>query len=140
MDLQVMELAHRITPFLLSLMPYLLKMGEKATEEVGKKIGGEGWDKAKALWSKLGRKDEVKIAAETAVALPDNPAIQLGLETEIARALEEDKDLRQEITRLWGEAKAAGVTVLAKGVRSVAIGGNVNKSTIVTGDDNKVKR
>lgn len=99
MDPKVLELAQKITPFLLPLLPYLLKVGEKAAEEVGKKIGGEAWDKAKALWGKLGRKDKVKTAAEAAVALPDNPAIQQGLETEIARALEADTALREEVAQ-----------------------------------------
>ena len=99
MDPQVLELAQKITPFLLPLMPYLLKIGEKATEEIGKKIGGEAWDKAKALWGKLSRKDKVKAAAEAAVALPDNPATQQVLETEIARALEEDTALREEVAQ-----------------------------------------
>ena len=99
MDPKVLELAQKITPFLLPLLPYLLKVGEKAAEEVGKKIGGEAWDKAKALWGKLGRKDKVKTAAEAAVALPDNPAIQQGLETEIARALEADTSLREEVAQ-----------------------------------------
>jgi ubiquinone/menaquinone biosynthesis C-methylase UbiE len=41
-----------------------------------------------------------------------------------------------DVTRLWGEAKAAGVTVTASGDRSVAIGGNVSGSVIVTGHRN----
>lgn len=74
------------------------------------------------------------------MALPENPAIQQGLEAEIARALEEDPALRGEIARLWGEAQAAGVTVTARGERSVAIGGDVTGSVIVTGDRNTVQQ
>jgi hypothetical protein len=99
MDPKILELAQKIGAFLLPLLPYLIKAGEKAAEEAGKKIGGEAWDKAKALWGKLGRKERVQKAAETAVALPDNPAIQQGLETEIARALEEDAALREQVAQ-----------------------------------------
>lgn len=134
------ELAQKIGAFLLPLLPYLLKAGEEAAKEAGKKFGGEAWDRAKALWGKLTHKERVQKAAEAAVALPENPAIQQGLETEIARALEEDQDLRREITRLWGEAEAAGVTVTASGNRSVAIGGDVSGSVIITGDHNQVKK
>lgn len=74
---------------------------------------------------------------EVGAALPDNPATQQALETEIARALQEDGALRQEIARLWGEAQDAGVTIIASGNRSVAIGGDVTGSTIITGDQNR---
>jgi hypothetical protein len=140
MDLNIVELAQKISAFLLSLLPYLLKIGDKAAEEAGKKIGGEAWDKAKALWDKLRRKKNVEQVAQTAAALPDNQALREALREEIARALQEDSALREEIARLWGEAEAAGVTVTASGDRSVAVGGDVSGSVIITGDRNRVER
>ena len=133
-----MELAQKISAFLLPLLPYLLKVGDKAAEEVGKKIGGEGWERAKALWEKLRRKKAVEQVAQTA-ALPDNQALRDALREEIARALQEDGALREEVARLWGEAEAAGVTVTASGDRSVAVGGDVSGSTIITGDRNTTR-
>jgi len=132
------ELAQKISAFLLPLLPYLLKVGDKAAEEVGKKIGGEGWERAKALWEKLRRKKAVEQVAQTA-ALPDNQALRDALREEIARALQEDGALREEVARLWGEAEAAGVTVTASGDRSVAVGGDVSGSTIITGDRNTTR-
>jgi len=111
MDPNIVELAQKIAAFLMPLLPYLLKIGDKAAEEVGKKIGGEGWERAKALWGKLRRKENVEQVAQTAAALPDNPALREALREEIARALQEDGALRQEVARLWGEAEAAGVTL-----------------------------
>jgi len=140
MDPNIVELAQKIAAFLMPLLPYLLKVGEKAAEEAGKKIGGEGWERAKALWDKLRRKKSVEQVAQTAAALPDNQALREALREEIARALKEDGALREEVARLWGEAEAAGVTVTASGERSVAIGGNVSGSTIITGDRNRVER
>jgi hypothetical protein len=140
MDPNFVELAQKISAFLLPLLPYLLKVGDKAAEEVGKKIGGEAWDKAKALWDKLRRKKNVEQVAQTAAALPDNQALREALREEIARALQEDSALREEIARLWGEAETAGVTVTAIGDRSVAIGGNVSGSVIITGDRNRVEK
>lgn len=140
MDASLMDLAQNISKFLLPFLPYLVKVGEKAAEEAGKKLGDEAWERAKTLWGSLGRKDKIETVAKTAAALPDNPAMQQALETEIARALKEDDALRQEIIRLWTEAQAAGVTVIASGDRSVAIGGSVSGSVIVTGDNNRVLR
>jgi len=140
MDPNVLELAQKIAAFLMPLLPYLLKVGDKAAEEVGKKIGGEGWERAKALWGKLRHKKNVEQVAQTVAALPDNQALREALREEIARALQEDGALREEIARLWGEAEAAGVTVTAIGDRSVAIGGDVSGSVILTGDRNRVER
>ncbi len=140
MDPNVVDLAQKIGAFLLPLLPYLLKIGDKAAEEVGKKIGGEAWERARALWGNLTRQERVHRAAEAAAALPENPAIQQGLEAEIARALEEDPALRREVARLWGEIQAAGVTVTARGERSVAIGGDATGSVIITGDRNTVQQ
>jgi hypothetical protein len=134
------ELAQKISAFLLPLLPYLLKVGDKAAEEVGKKIGGEGWDRAKALWERLRRKKAVEQVAQTAAALPDNQALREALREEIARALQEDSALREEIARLWVEAETAGVTVTASGDRSVAVGGDVSGSLIITGDRNRVEK
>ena len=138
MDPKLLELAQKISAFLLPLLPYLLKVGDKAAEEVGKKIGGEGWEQAKALWDRLRRKKNVEQVAQTAAALPDNQALREALREEIARALQEDGALWEEIARLWGEAEAAGVTVTASGDRSVAVGGDVSGSVIITGDHDKV--
>ena len=55
MDPNVVELAQKIAAFLLPFLPHLLKVGDKAAEEVGKKIGGEGWERAKALWERMRR-------------------------------------------------------------------------------------
>ena len=140
MDPNVVELAQKIAAFLLPFLPHLLKVGDKAAEEVGKKIGGEGWERAKALWGKLRHKKNVEQVAQTVAALPDNQALREALREEIARALQEDGALREEIARLWGEAEAAGVTVTAIGDRSVAIGGDVSGSVILTGDRNRVER
>ncbi len=136
--MDISTLAQNIVTFLAPFLPSLLKAGEKAAEELGKKAVDEAWEQAKALWERLRRKKNVEQVAQTAAALPDNQALRDALREEIARALQGDGALRQEVARLWGEAEAAGVTVTASSDRAVAIGGSVSGSTIVTGDRNKV--
>lgn len=138
--MDIAALAKDLIVFLAPFLPYLLRVGERAAEEAGKKIGGEAWERAKALWDRLGRKERVRKAAEAAAALPDNPAVQQGMEVEVARALQEDEALRREVAQVWEAAKAAGVVVSAVGDRSVAIGGNVSGSVIITGDQNIAER
>ncbi len=105
----------------------------------GKRAAGEAWDQAKALWQRLRGKERVATAAEAAAALPDNPALRDALRQEIARALAEDQALAAEVARLW-EKVPAERRVVAAGDRSVAIGGDVSGSVIVTGDHNQVSR
>jgi hypothetical protein len=109
MDPKLLELAQKIAAFLMPLLPYLLKVGDKAAEEVGKKIGGEGWDRAKALWDKLRHKKNVEQVAQTAAALPDNQALREALREEIARALEEDPALREEVTTIFSRVEVGDV-------------------------------
>ena len=100
MDPNIVELTQKIATFLMPLLPYLLKIGDKAAEEVGKKIGGEGWERAKALWERLRCKKSVEQVAQTVAALPDNQALREALREEIARALAEDPALQEEVLRL----------------------------------------
>ena len=58
---------------------------------------------------------------------------------QLKKLLTEDQSLAEEVSRWLDQGKAAGITVTASGERSVPIGGNVKGSTIVTGDQNKVK-
>ena len=137
------QLSTQLVQFLAPYLPYLVKglklAGQEAAKKLGEKASEQGFDHAKALWEKLRPKKNVEQVAQTVAALPDNQALREALREEIARALQEDSALREEIARLWGEAQASGVTVTASGDRSVAIGGNVSGSVIITGDHNKVE-
>lgn len=145
MDIQT--LAQQIVPFLAPFLPYLLKAGEKAAEEAGKKLGAAAWEKAKALWAQLRPKVEAKPAAREAVqdvaAYPKDEDARAALRLQLRKLLAEDPALAAEVARLWEGAQATGATVTtvtAAGDRSVAVGGDVRGSTIITGNRNEVKR
>jgi len=138
------QLSTQLVQFLAPFLPYLLKglklAGQEAAKALGEKAGEQGFEQAKALWDKLRRKKNVEQVAQTVAALPDNQALREALREEIARALEEDEALAQELARLLPQSGPAGQTVIASGERSVAIGGNVSGSVIVTGDRNKINK
>jgi len=77
---------------------------------------------------------------QDAAAAPHNEDVQAALCLQLKKLLAEDEALAREVARLWDEAKKAGVTVVASGERSVAVGGDVISSTIITGDQNVVRR
>jgi hypothetical protein len=136
-------LASSVTTALVPLLPYLLKAGEKAAEETGKTVAGQSWEWAKSLWTKLKPKVEAKEsaleAAQDVAQSPEDEDAQAALRVQLKKLLTEDQSLAEEVSQWLEQGKAAGINVFAAGDRSVAIGGNVNSSTIVTGDQNKVK-
>ncbi|HET6979277.1 MAG TPA: hypothetical protein VFI24_23295 [Pyrinomonadaceae bacterium] len=141
MDIGV--LASSVTTALVPLLPYLLKAGEKAAEETGKTVAAQSWEWAKSLWTKLKPKVEAKEAAlEAAHDVAQSPGdedAQAAFRQQLKKLLTEDQSLAKEVSHWLEQGKAAGLSVSASGERSVAIGGDVNGSTIITGDQNKVK-
>lgn len=141
--MDIVALTQAVTTTLIPVLPYLLKAGEKAAEESGKKIGGEAWEWAKELWTKLRPKVEAKPAAleaaQEVATTPDDKDAQAALRVQFKKLLAEDEALAREVTRWWEKARAAGITVTASGDRSVAIGDDVSGSNIITGDRNIVK-
>lgn len=135
------SLAAAITGFLAPVLPYLLKGGEKAAEEVGKKFGSAVWDKATTLWARLRPRLKANPAAQEAIQemakAPEDQAAQGALNLQVRKILSEDSALAEEVARWLEEAKRAGVITIAAGDRSVALGGPVMGSTIITGDGNK---
>lgn len=135
-------LARELVPLLAPALPYLLKSGEMVAEGATKKIGEDVWKWGKTLWDKLYLKVEAKPAAlkaaQDVAATPEKEQAQNALAWQLEKLLNEDSTLAAELANLLGEAKGAGVTVIASGNRSVAIGGDTVDSTIITGDANVI--
>ena len=130
-------LAQNLVTFLVPFLPYLLdKIGDATAEVAVEKFGEAAWKKAKALWGKLRGKEKIEQAAQDTAAMPDDPDTQAAMRLQIKKSLAADEVLMTEMARLWEEAKIADVTTIASGKRSIAIGGDVSGSTIITGDSN----
>lgn len=132
------ELANSVTTALVPVLPYLLKAGEKASEETGKTVAGQSLEWAKSLWTKLKPKVEAKPAAleaaQYAAQTPDDEDGKAALRLQLKLLLVEDQSLAQEVRNWMAQAKAAGTSVTASGDRSVAIGGDARGTRIITGD------
>ena len=138
--MDISALASSLTTALVPLLPYLLKAGEKAAEETGKTVADQSLEWAKSLWAKLKPKVDAKPAAleaaQDAAQTPDDADAQAALRMQLKKLLTEDQSLAEEVSRWLEQGKAAGNIVTASGERSVAIGGDVTGSKIVTGDQN----
>ena len=134
MDVNV--LASSVTTALVPFLPYLLKAGEKAAEETGKKAVDQSWEWGKSLWSKLKPGVEAKPAALEAAQdvahAPEDEELRIALRVQLRKLLTEDQSLAEEVSRLLEQGKAAGIT--SSGDRNVVIGGDAKGNTIVTGD------
>jgi len=142
------QLPAQLVQYLAPFLPYLLKgvklAGQEAAKKLGEKASEQGFDHAKALWEKLRPKVEAKPAALEAVqdvaTRPDDEDALAALRLQLKKLLAEDEALAQELAHLLAQARPAGQTVTASGNRSVAIGGSVSGSVIVTGDRNKINQ
>lgn len=98
-----------LTKFLSPFLPYLLKLGDKAAEEAAKKLGGDAWEKVKAVWAKLRPKVEAKPSASEALIdvaeAPDDEDAIAALRQQLKKLLKEDPALESEIGRLLTSAE-----------------------------------
>ncbi|MEJ2557846.1 MAG: hypothetical protein P8186_16785 [Anaerolineae bacterium] len=134
MDIQALAVAATAL-----LGPYLAKAGETFAEKAGEKLA----EKAGALYQMVKAKFKGDAYAEQTLARveekPEAKGRQGTLQEVLAEKMEEDADFAETVHRLVEEAKAADTrNVIAFGERSVAVGGDVSGSTIITGDGNVV--
>ncbi|HKX27890.1 MAG TPA: hypothetical protein VJ302_09375 [Blastocatellia bacterium] len=135
--MDVVTLTNSLAGYLIPVLPYLIKAGEKAAEEAGGKIAGEAWGAAKTLWSRMWPKVEAKPAALEAIkdviATPDDADTQAALRKQFSKLLNEDSAWATEIASLLAQAKAAGGSRVSADRGGVAFGDNASNNTVITG-------
>ena len=133
-----------LTAFLAPFLPYLMKGAQDLTEELGRKLGQEGWKYAKAMWARLRPQVEASeptnAAAEAVAGNPEDEVARGGLAFQLKSILEGDPQLAQELAGLWKEAEDAKVVnVVTVGDRGVGFVGSVADSVISTGDQASIE-
>lgn len=123
-------------------LPFLMRAGEGVTTQAGQVLGREAWEHAQRLWERLSGAVAARPAAQEAAVdvatEPQDAEAGVALVRQLRKILESDPALAGEVERLLGEARQAGV--VASGARSVAVGGSISDSAIVTGDNSSVDR
>jgi hypothetical protein len=127
-----------LVAFLAPLVPYLVKGGQAAAEEVGKKVGGGVWDRASAIWHAISPKvASAPGLSELVEDLQKNPADEAArgaLVYHLQKLFAKDATLKAAVEQIWTSTdKAAVQTVIASGERAVAAGGDVT-GTVITGN------
>jgi hypothetical protein len=136
-------LAAQVAGILAPFLPQLIKTGQALAEGVADQADKQKASVAKALWDRLFPKVSETPAIDTAVKdaakNPDDADYQAALRVQLRKVLTEDPGLAQELRAVLESGQQDGsVHVSAGGDRSVAVGGSVQGSAIVTGDQNRL--
>jgi hypothetical protein len=78
-------------------------------------------------------------AAQEVARNPQDTDAQAALRLQLKKILTEDQALARELVPLVQSLQQTRISVIASGDRSVATGGSISGSTIITGDVNKGK-
>lgn len=99
------------TTFLAPFLPYLLKLGDTASETIAAKFGEAAWTKASAIWAKLqpdvNNNEDLKIAVNQVAAKPDNSNRQAVLQDELETLLNAKPDLARAIAQLFQDGQTS---------------------------------
>ena len=135
--MDISSLAHDVTNYLVPVLPYLVKVGEGAATETGKKLLGGAWDSTKSLWDRVWTKAETKPAALEAAqdlaATPSDPDLQGAWRTQLKKLLNDDPNFATEIEQLFNKAREVGGSQVTATHGSVAFGDNASGNIAITG-------
>jgi len=118
-------------------LPYLVKAGESAAGEAGKKALGAAWDRAVAIWNLLQPKVQASAnLASSSVGLAASPtddeAVVL-LRREIRKLLQADPNLVARLQPLVENAPTT-TSVTVTGDDNIATGRDISGTTITRGE------
>lgn len=127
-------LAAQVVTVLAPALPYLLKAGERASEEAGSRLGAQAWEQASALWTKLRPRVEeqpaVLEAAQEVAERPEDEDAQAALRVQLRKLLSKDSALAAELVQVVGSGGSA-MSVSARGRGNIAVGRDISHSTII---------
>jgi hypothetical protein len=124
------------------LGPYLVEGGKSFAKKAGEALERKAETLYQSIKNKLaGDKDAEQTLAQVE-AKPESKARQSSLEEVLIEKMQADSDFAMIIDRLVQEAHAADTRKIINitGDRNIAVGGNVNGSTFITGDNNRVDK
>jgi hypothetical protein len=165
--MDTIELASKITFLIRPVLPLLIESARKGVDTIADRLrerdslvtkeelldsvwdttadrlGERGSQVISRTWAKLLPQLKVRPAAweavEDAAAHPGDADAEAALRLQLRKLLSEDGELAAEMAGLQEELADEPRPVFAGGERSVAIGGDVFGSNIITGDRNIVK-
>jgi hypothetical protein len=109
------------------LVPYLAKVADKASEEFGKAVATNAWERTKQLYQtirvRFGGKEAAKEAFDDLERAPNDPDLQAAVRVQLRKFIQDDEDFAKQIADLLKSAADADVDT----VFNTQINGDVNK-------------
>src|SRR5262249_38571844 len=132
-----------VSPLATQLVSYLSPFLPQLAAGAAGQLQEHGGELARQLWKHLEPKSKSRPALDEAIQdvanAPKDEDTQAALRVQLRKLLQDDPTLRQELENaLQAGASTTTTTVTASGERSVAIGGYVTSSTLITGDRNHI--
>ena len=135
------ELAKEASTLLAPYLPRLIEhAGAEAIKATGKRAGEVTWNRAARLWEKLrphleDKPDTAEALREVAKEEEDPQDAETIISFYLKKIIKElPPETITEIKNIVDDAKKDTIVTIASGDRSIAIGGDVYRSTIITGD------
>lgn len=123
------------------LAPFLVKAGESFAEKVGEKLAEKTGKIYKFLKESFETDEYAGLTLLRLEQAPEKDDRKAALEAVIKENIEKNSDFANSLSELLEEAKQADSrNVIASGTRSVAIGGDVNSTSINTGTINNLNK
>ncbi|HEX8450495.1 MAG TPA: hypothetical protein VF647_00295 [Longimicrobium sp.] len=141
------EFINLIGPYLPALTGFRTQLAEQATS-VAKDAAGTAaralsetaWERLRRLWERISApsdgKPPIGPATQDVIAAPEDPDALAALRLQLRKLLQQEPDLAEEVAGWLESVRTESVS--AHGDRSVAIGGDVRESLIITGDQARV--
>ncbi len=111
--MEISFLIPRISAYLRSFLPYLLRQPEISSEEIKGLFDPLAWEKAKEIWSKikprLKSKSELKKAIDDLVSNIDDEDALAALRFQLKKLLIDDKTLSDKLSTIWSELDSIGI-------------------------------
>ncbi|MGI8669392.1 MAG: hypothetical protein ACR2J3_06010, partial [Aridibacter sp.] len=118
------------------LSPYFAKTGGKFAEKMGEKLSDRNEQIYKVIKEKFQDDEYAGLTLLRLQDTPENEVRKSALKNVLNEKFAEDSHFAEVLQMLIKDAKKFdSKNIIASGERSVAIGGNTESSTIITGDN-----
>lgn len=141
MAVEVVELVIQTTQYLLPHLPILVGSYVASNVSAGalQAAGEDAYQYARNLWNNLrGRRPELDAAAELAAQHIDDEDAVGAFRFQLKQLFMQHPEVAEDIRTLL--AHRPEIKIVASGDRSVAVGGNLDSSTVITGDGNRIRK
>ncbi len=135
-------LAKDLVAFLIPFIPYLIKAGEKTSEEIGKRLGVQSWERAKKIWELMYPKIKSSQSANDSLTeIINNPGdsdAEASLRFQFKKLMQANRELAKQVEDIIINIPSSEKDNLIHGNRNIVVGNDISNSILISGDKNVI--